>query len=322
VHQQIAEMWETRFAGIVETQPELVARQYTEAGCHEPAIDYWQRAGQGIAQHNLQPHRAADARCGEDPGVQCYHYLTWTLWFLGYPDQARQCSHEALTLAQSLAHPATQAVALYGTARLRQFCRDVPEAHELAEATITFTSEHGNTLYLAYGMILRGWARFQQGQQEEGIEQMHQGLAAMRTAGGEVGRPTFLTLLAEAYGTMAQAGKGLSLLAEARTIMEQNGQRYADAECHRLEGELRLQQTEPDVSQAESCFQQALDVARQQQAKSLELCSALSLARLWQRQDKCQAAHDLLAPVYEWFTEVFDTADLQEAKALLDELTR
>jgi predicted ATPase len=212
-------------------------------------------------------------------------------------------------------------VALYGTARLRQFCRDVPEAHELAEATITFTTEHRNTLYLAYGTFLRGWALFQQGQQE-GIEQMHQGLVAMRTAGGEVGRPSFLTLLAEAYGIMAQAEKGLPLLAEARTIMEQNGQRFADAECHRLEGELRLQQTEPDVSLAESCFQQALDVARQQQARSLELRSALSLARLWQRQDKCQAAHDLLAPVYDWFTEGFDTADLQEAKASLDELTR
>jgi class 3 adenylate cyclase/predicted ATPase len=275
---------------------------------------------QGIAQHTLQPHRAADARYGEDPGVLCYYTLAWTLWSLGYPEHALQRSHEARTLAQALAHPATQALALYGAARLRQLRREVPEAHELAEALIAVSAEHGNTLFLAYGTLIRGWALFQQGQREEGLAQLHQGLAAMRTAGGEVGRPSFLTLLAEAYGTMAQADQGLSLLAEARTIMDQNGPRYGEAECHRLEGELWLRQTEPEVSQASRCFQQALDIARQQQAKSLELRAATSLARLWQSQDKRQEAYDLLAPVYNWFTEGFDTADLQEAKTLLDEL--
>jgi len=277
---------------------------------------------QGIAQHTRHPHRAADARYGEDPGGQCYQYLAFALWFLGYSDQALQRSHAARTLAQALAHLATQALALFSAARLRQFRRDVPEAHELAEATIAVSAEHGNAYQLAHGTVMHGWALFQQGQHEEGLEQMHQGLAALRTAGGEVGRPYFLTLLADAYGTVAQADTGLSLLTEARTIMDQNGQRFVDAECHRLEGELRLHQTEPDASQAEGYFQQALDIARQQQARSLELRAAMSLARLWQQQDKRQNAYDLLAPVYEWFTEGFDTADLKEAKVLLDVLEK
>jgi predicted ATPase len=121
---------------------------------------------------------------------------------------------------------------------------------------------------------------------------------------------------------LAQADTGLSLLTEARTIMDQNGQRFVDAEYHRLEGELRLHQTEPDASQAARYFQQALDIARQQQARALELRAAMSLARLWQQQDKRQDAYDLLTPVYEWFTEGFDTADLKEAKVLLDELEK
>ena len=170
------------------------------------------------------------------------------------------------------------------------------------------------------GTFLRGWALTEQGQQEEGIEQMHQGLTAMRAAGNEVTRPPFLVMLAEAYGTVAQAEKGLPLLVEARTIMDKNGQRYYDAELHRLQGKLFLQQAAPDVSQAESCFHQALAIARDQQAKSWELRAATSLARLWQQQDKRQDAYDLLAPVYGWFTEGFDTADLQEAKGLLEKL--
>jgi predicted ATPase/class 3 adenylate cyclase len=275
---------------------------------------------QGIAQHIQQPHRVADVRYGNDPGVQCYCYLAWTLWPLGYPEHALHRSHEARTLAQALAHPATRALALYSAARLRQFRREVPEVQELAEALIAVSAEHGNTLFLAYGTFLRGWALFQQGQHEEGLVQLHQGLAAVIAAGGEVARPLYLTLLAEAYGTVAQADKGLSLLAEARTIIDQNGQRYVEAELHRLEGELRLRQTAPEVSQAARCFQQALDVARRQQAKSLELRAAMSLARLWQSQDKRQEAYDLLAPVYGWFTEGFDTADLMDARSLLDEL--
>ena len=132
--------------------------------------------------------------------------------------------------------------------------------------------------------------------------------------------PLCLPSLAEAYGKSGQAEKGLPLVVEALAMTDKNGQRQAAAECHRFEGELLLQQTVPDESQAESCFQKALTVARGQQAKSLELRAAMSLSRLWQSQGKLQDAYDLLAPVYGWFTEGFDTADLMDAKALLEEL--
>ena len=252
--------------------------------------------------------------------MQCLNFVAWTLWCLGYPDQALQRSHEALTLTRELAHPASQAGAMYGATRLRQLRRDVHEAHELAEALITFATEERVPYYLAMGTFLGGWALFHQGQREDGIERMHQGLAAMRATGGEVTRPAYLALLAEACGKAEQAERGLPLLAEARAMTDENGQRYCDADFHWLEGELLLQQAVPDASQAETCFHQALSIARHQQAKSWELRAAMSLARLWQSQDKRQDAYDLLAPVYNWFTEGFDTADLQDARALLDDL--
>jgi predicted ATPase len=127
-------------------------------------------------------------------------------------------------------------------------------------------------------------------------------------------------MLAEAYGGVGQAEQGLRLLAEALAHVEHTGERCYEAEVYRLKGELLLRQAAPDVSQAEACFQQALTVARHQEAKWLELRATMSLARLWQQQGKCQDAYDLLAPAYGWFTEGFDTADLQEAKALLDAL--
>jgi predicted ATPase len=129
-----------------------------------------------------------------------------------------------------------------------------------------------------------------------------------------------LALLAEAHGTMGQPEAGLTVLTEALALVDTTGERWYAPELHRLKGELLLQQSSDNQAEAETCFQQAISTARSQQAKSLELRAATSLARLWQQQGKRQEAHDLLAPVYNWFTEGFDTADLQDAKALLDEL--
>jgi predicted ATPase len=167
------------------------------------------------------------------------------------------------------------------------------------------------------GTILRGWALTRQGQAPEGIPQMTQGLAAYRATGAEAWRHYWLALLAEAYGTAGQIAEGLTALTDALTLVEKNGECYYEAECHRLKGALLLQQSSDNATEAEACFHQALMTAQNQQAKSLELRAATSLTRLWQQQGKRQEAHDLLAPVYYWFTEGFDTADLQEAKALL-----
>jgi predicted ATPase len=155
-----------------------------------------------------------------------------------------------------------------------------------------------------------------QGQAEQGIAEIRQGLTADLATGAKVMQPYYLGLLAEAYGAGGHPEAGLPLLAEALAVMDNTELRYYGAELYRLKGTLLLRQAVPDASQAEVCFHQALDVARAQQARSLELRAAMSLARLWQQQDKQRDARDLIVPVYDWFTEGFDTADLQEAQAL------
>jgi predicted ATPase len=163
----------------------------------------------------------------------------------------------------------------------------------------------------------RGWVLAVRGQSKAGIAQMSQALTAQRDVGWGVD-PSALAQLAEAYGQSGQVEAGLRLLAEARAAVEQTGAQFWEAEVQRLTGELLLRQAVPDEEQAETCFQQALDVARRQQARSLELRAAMSLSRLWQRQGKRTAAYDLLAPLYNWFTEGFDTPDLQDARVLLE----
>jgi predicted ATPase len=167
---------------------------------------------------------------------------------------------------------------------------------------------------------MEGWLLAMHGEVEVGITQLRQGLAAYQETGGAVWRPIYLSMLAEAYSKGGQSAEALRILDEALALVNATGERVYEAEIHRLRGDLLLQLSWDEVAEAESCFHKALDIARNQQAKSLELRAATSLARLWQQQGKRQEAHDLLAPVYHWFTEGFDTADLMDAKALLDEL--
>jgi predicted ATPase len=269
----------------------------------------------GIALHEAQRHRAPDLLYGHDPGVVCRAYLAWLLWLLGYPAQALQWSDDNLVRAQ--ARPFSLAHALGGASSLHHYRREGRLAQEQAEALMALASEHGFPFFYARGAILRGWALAAQGQGETGIAQLHQGLAAIVATGAELGRASCLVLLAEAVGHVGQVEEGLHLLAEVLTAFETSGRGDMLAEAYRLQGEFLLRQE--DVAGAEACFQQALAIARRQQAKSLELRAAMSLSRLWQQQSKRTAAHDLLAPIYGWFTEGFDTADLQEAKALLED---
>ena len=198
--------------------------------------------------------------------------------------------------------------------------RDVPAVHEQAEAAVALSTEQGFLLWVAVGTILRGWALAMQGQGEEGMAQVRQGIAAWRATGAAVIVPYFCTLLADVCAHLGHTEDGLQALAEAHTLVEQHEERFWEAEVYRLRGVLLLRQTGTPQAEAEACFQQALDVARRQEAKSLELRAAMSLARLWQQQGKRAEAYDLLAPTYGWFTEGFDTADLQEASALLEAL--
>jgi predicted ATPase len=242
------------------------------------------------------------------------------LWGLGYTEQAERRSQEALALAQQLEHPPSLAYAQFYAAVLAQFRRDVAATSARADALMAFATAQDLGHRVAHGRILWGWALAMQGDATTGVTLHRQGLAVQEVVGPKVGRPYFLALLAEASGQAAQPEAGLTVLADAFTLVAETEARWWEAELYRLQGELLRQLPRPDVGQAEACFQQALDVARHQQAKALELRAALSLARLWQGQGKRAAARQLLAELYRWFTEGFDTVDLQDAKALLQEL--
>jgi predicted ATPase len=278
---------------------------------------------QAIALYDPQQHRSHVFRYGHDARVACLCHMIRALWCLGAPDDALQRGHEALTLAHELSHSQSLAFALFDTAMLHQFRREGPAVLERVEAVVTLSTEQGFPFWLAIATVLRGWVLAEREQAEVGIAQMHQGLSAYQAVGSELYRPYFLALLAEAYGKAGQAEHGLMALAEALAIVERTGERWWEAELHRLTGELLLAQAGGEklsMEEAETCLQQALDIARRQQAKSLELRAAMSLSRLWQRWGKRAAAHQMLAEIYGWFTEGFDTADLQEARALLEEL--
>jgi predicted ATPase len=276
---------------------------------------------QGIALYDSQQHRASAFLYGEDSGVICHIYAAWTLWYLGSPDQALARSQEAVTLAQQVAHPLSLSFVLSHTALFHQLRREVSAVQEHAEAAIRVAQEQGFPQWIAAGSLMCGWGLAQQaGQTKERIEQLTQGLRAFRATGAVINQSYFLALLAEAHGTMGQPETGLTMLTEALALVDKTGERWYAPELHRLKGELLLQQSSDNQAEAETCFHHALDIARSQQAKSLELRAATSLARLWHQQGKRQEAHDLLAPVYGWFTEGFDTPDLQEAKELLEVL--
>ena len=275
---------------------------------------------QGIALTDLAAQRGQALGYGVAPGVTCLAYAAWTLWCLGYPVQAIRQSQKALALAQELAHPYTLAAARYWAAFTHYHRREVLAVQAQANALLTLATVQRFPLYVGWGTFWRGWALAMQSQGEAGLAQMYQGMAAVLAAGQMVSRPYCLVLLAEAAGHAGQIDEGLRLLAEALTACEANAQGDLLAERCRLQGELLLQQAVPDAAQAEACFQQALAIARRQQAKSWELRAATSLSRLWQQQGKHTDAYELMAPIYGWFTEGFDTADLQDAKVLLNEL--
>jgi len=275
---------------------------------------------QGIAHYTPQQHRASLRYGGHDPGWCCRSYAAWTFCVRGYPDQALHQEQEALRLAQELPHPLTRAAARQGAARLHQVRREGQAAQAQAEAAMTISREHGFTATATLDQILWGWALAAQGQGEAGITQMRDGLVGLESSGIESYRAYQLMHLAEVYGTVGQAAEGLRVLAQARAAIPHREGRFYEAELSRIEGELLLAVSPEKQHEAETCFQQAVDIARRQQAKLLELRAAVTLARLWQRQGKRTEAYKLLAPLYGWFTEGFDTADLQQAKALLEEL--
>jgi predicted ATPase len=279
---------------------------------------------QGIACYDSQQHRSLAFLYGYDPGVSALSWAAHVWWYLGYPDQALTRSVEALTLARQLSHPYSLVFALGHNAWIHLYRREWQVAQEQTEAVIALCTDQGFAFFLAWGTVLRGWALAKQGQLEEGIVQITQGLAAHRATGAENAWPYYYAWLAETYKQNVQAEKASNALCEALAVVQKTEECWYEAELYRLKGELTLQSKvqgpESKVKEAEECFLKAIEVAREQHAKSLELRAATSLARLWQSQGKKAEAHKLLSDVYNWFTEGFDTLDLQEAKALLESL--
>jgi predicted ATPase/predicted negative regulator of RcsB-dependent stress response len=255
-----------------------------------------------------------------DPGLSTLAYTACCLWCLGYPDQALSRSQEALALAHRLGHAFTLAdVLTYGRCMFHSMRRDAQALKPEAEQLMELSKHQGIWGWFMAGILHRGEALAMMGQLEEGIAQMREGMAEDRTGTIRLYLSGTLGHLAHAQGKTGHPGEGLTTLAEALAIVEETGERYWEAELHRLRGELQVIQGAE--AEAEASFHKAIEVARRQQAKSWELRATVSLCRLWQQQGKVGEARRMLAEVYGWFTEGFDTADLREARDLLQELS-
>jgi len=270
--------------------------------------------------YNPQEHNVNTLQVWVDPGVALLSDIALTSWYLGYPDQAQKRCQEFLALAAGLSHPFSLGFALLRACSLHSVRQEWQRARERAGEVMRLATELGFPFWFAEGTALQGRALAAQGQEEEGIAQLEQGLAFFRAAGTELERLGNLPWLAAAYGKVGRVEEGLAVLAEALAVVDKTGVRVHEVGLYVTQGWLLLARSGDNQVEAEACFRQAIEIARRQQAKSWELRAATSLARLWQQQGKQPKARTMLSDIYGWFTEGFDTKDLQEAKTLLEEL--
>ena len=264
-------------------------------------------------------HRPLVSLRGSDAGTSALAYRACCLWCLGYPEQALKQSQEVLALARELGHPFSWAdVLYYAGCMVSEMRRDAQALKENAEELARLADEKV-PVWSPAGIFSRGEALAMLGQVQEGMAQMREGIAGLQSTGTRFYSSGRLCSLAEAQAKTGHPEEGLITLAEALALVEQTDERYWEAELYRLKGELLLM--EGDDTEAEASFHRAIKVARRQQAKSWELRATVSLARLWQEQGKVDEARQMLAGVYGWFTEGFDTLDLKEARAVLEELS-
>lgn len=282
-----------------------------------------EHAEQGIALYAATEHHAHALVRGDDPGVGCLTYAGLALWFLGYPDQALEKVRAALALAEGLSHPFSLAYAVIGAAWLHQFRREPSEARAYGEAAVRLSREHGFPLREAQGAILHGAASAALGETGHGIAEIREGLNAFAATGARLNQTFYLTLLAEAHRTGGDAGEALRVLTQALGVLEGGGERWWEAELYRHRGMLLWQTAPtPNLDAVEADFTRALEVARRQHARSLELRAAVSLMELSAHRGGGSRARALLAEVCGRFTEGFGTPDLVEARTLLDQPSR
>ena len=276
---------------------------------------------EGDALYDIEKHRThAFTYGGHDPGVCAKTTASEALCLLGYCDQAVQNAVGGVALAEKLSHPFSLAMARYFVAQAHQYRLEVDLVRSHAQGAITMCESHGFESFHAQALVLLGWATAAGGESESGIAQIHEGLAAWQATGTGMRRPYFLTLLADALLRAEQAEEGLTIIAEAETLIERSGETRGHAETVRLKGALmdRAGAAKEDI---EIIYQRALDIARGQETRCLQLRAATSLGRLWHERGKTSKARELIGPLYAWFTEGFNTSDLKNAKELLDELS-
>jgi predicted ATPase len=265
-------------------------------------------------------HRVLTTRFGQDTRVAFLWYRSWALWALGYPDAAVADMDNALKDAREIGHAATLMFALAWTNPIQYYCGNYAALNAQGEELVNLADEKGAVYWKAAGMWAQGLFLHHAGRASEAVQKFNSGLAAWRSTGANLFRPTQLSWLAAAHAELGQFDDAWRCVDDATTEVETTGERWYEAEVNRIAGEVALKGPKPDATRATAYFERALAVARAQQAKSWELRTAMSLARLWRDQGKRDEAGSLLAPIYDWFTEGFDTPDLKEAKALLDQL--
>ena len=284
-------------------------------GRFEPAQTHLERA---LSLYDPIQHRQLGVIDMVDTRVLGLDFMSLALLPLGCPMQAQQRSEQALVEAERTSSLVTLAIVLQHGCLFHQLCQNRQAVRERAEALLSLASEQGFPFWLAHGTFFRSWALAGQIHPEQGIAQIRQGLDAVKATGSELFLPYYSALLAEAYGKAGQGGKALNLFTDAIGRIESTGERWCEAELHRLKGELLLVISGQDQAAAEDSFRQALQIAHRQNAQLWELRAGISLSRLLLERGEDAEARDLLAPIYSRFTEGFDAADLKEAKALLE----
>jgi class 3 adenylate cyclase/predicted ATPase len=275
---------------------------------------------QALALYDPAEHRRLATRFGGDIGVTILSCRSIALWILGYPQAALEDTAHVLKDAREIGQAATLMHALCFTLHSLIHCRNYTEANAQCDELLALADEKGSLFWKALGTALQGCVFALTGKASDAVQMITSGVAAVQSTGQTLWMPLFLSFLARTYVDLGQLDDARRCIGEAMTAVETTNERWCEAEVNRIAGEIALLSPRPDAAKVEGYFERALAIARRQQAKSWELRASMSLALLWRSQGKPQQARELLAPVYGWFTEGFNTRDLQEAKALLDEL--
>ena len=306
-----------RSAGTIITGVRILGITLLHMGEIAPARACLDRA---LALYDPIAHRPLATRFGQDCEVSILSYRSWPLWMLGYPEAALMDAEQALQRAHEIDQSAALMYALAVKSMTRNFCRDYAIAKAQTGELIALADKKEAPYWKGLGLMQQGCFSFLAGDSTDALPVITSGLAAYRSTGATLFLPWYLSTLARVHAGLGQFESAWQRINEAVTLVETAKDRVWEAEVHRMAGEIYLLPPQRDAAKAQAHFERALDVARKQQAKSWELSAAMSMARLWRDQGKRDEARDLLAPVYGWFTEGFDTLDLKEAKALVDEL--